>query len=114
MLDNSARYLTVERFLTGTGRPGIAARSQLMLLAAISLAALPLYLYVCKRGANRSGAEQGIKGELEMRGLPAAKPGEARNRIALSMLAAVPLMLPPLMAVAGIWTRGGASESRIG
>lgn len=106
MLDNSSRYLTVE-ILNEQGDAGLQ-RGLSVLLAAISLSALPLFLYYAKRGANQSGAEQGIKGELR-RGLPAAK--STGVRIGLSLLASVPLLLPPLMAVAGVWTSGGNSEN---
>jgi iron(III) transport system permease protein len=104
MLDNSSRYLTVE-ILNEQRDPGLQ-RGLSVLLAAISLAALPLFLYFSKR----SGTEFSAKGDAR-RGLPAAKPFESRIRIALSLLAAVPLLAPPIMAVAGIWTRGGSGES---
>ncbi len=106
MLDNASRYLTVE-VLNEQGDAGLQ-RGLSVILATISLSALPLFLYYAKRGANQSGAEQGIKGELR-RGLPAAK--SSGSRVVLSLLASVPLLLPPLMAVAGVWTSGGNSEN---
>ena len=98
MLDNSGRYLSVE-ILNEQSDPGLQ-RGLSVVLAAMSLGALPLFLIVSKRGANRAGVEQGVKGGLR-RGLPQAKPVEARWRLALSLLAAVPLLLPPLMAIVG-------------
>lgn len=104
MLDNASRYLTVE-ILNEQRDPGLQ-RGLSVLLAAISLAALPLFLYFSKR----SGAAFSAKGDAR-RGLPAAKPLESRLRVALSLLVAVPLLAPPLMAIAGIWTRGGSGEA---
>jgi len=99
MLDNSGRYLTVE-IINEKGDTGLQ-RGLSVLLAAISLGALPLFLY-CS-----SSAQLATKGDAR-RGLPVARKFDARVRIALSALAAVPLLVPPLMAVAGIWTRGGS------
>ncbi len=111
MLDNSTRYLSVE-ILNEQDDPGLQ-RGLSVLLAAISLGALPLFLYVSKRGANRSGAEQGVKGGLRQ-GLPVAKQAEARWRLALSLLAAVPLLLPPFMAVAGAFVAQAFSPHSFG
>ncbi len=104
MLDNSSRYLTVE-ILNEQRDPGLQ-RGLSVLLAAISLGILPFFLYYSKR----TGATFVAKGDSR-RGLPNARPNDSRIRMALSMLAAVPLLLPPVMAIAGIWTRGGSGES---
>ena len=105
MLDNSSRYLTVE-ILNEQRDPGLQ-RGLSVLLAAISLGALPLFLYF----SNRSGSALVLKGDAR-RGLPAARHWGAWVRLTLSIVLAVPLILPPLMAVAGIWTRGDGRESQ--
>ncbi|MEI6234443.1 MAG: iron ABC transporter permease [Planctomycetota bacterium] len=101
MLDNASRYLTVE-ILNEQRDPGLQ-RGLSVLLAAMSLGALPLFLYASKR----SGSEVGSKGDAR-RGLQVARRVEARVRLGVSALVAVPLILPPLMAIAGIWSRGGS------
>lgn len=97
MLDNSARYLTVEIF-NEAGDPGLQ-RALSVLLAAISLAALPPFLFFTRRGSALGTLDAGIKGGS--RGLP---PASARSRkwfLFASVIAAIPLLLPPIMAAAG-------------
>src|SRR5579862_3731849 len=107
MLDNSSRYLTVEIY--NENRDLAMQRSLSVLLAALSVSMLPIFLYVSKRSNAPAGAEWGVKGAAR-RGLPPARGTHARALQALSLIAAVPLLLPPLMVVGGMWTAPNPGE----
>lgn len=111
MLDNSGRYLSVEIF-NESGDPGLQ-RALGVLLALISLAALPPFLVLLKRGstakilnARVAGLDDGAKGNARG-GLPKASRRGNRWRLALSLIAALPLLAPPAMAFAGAWSAPG-------
>ena len=115
MLDNSGRYLSVEIF-NESGDPGLQ-RALGVLLALISLAALPPFLMLMKRGgatqgiiARVAGLDDGAKGNARG-GLPGASKRESRWRLGLSIIAALPLLAPPAMAIAGVWSAPGNANS---
>ena len=100
LLDTRGQYLTVEivNELSSSDPAYVAALT--LLLAVLSLAALPPFLWVQRQGAGLSFGTQGLKGGGG-RALPRAGAGEAAVRIALSLCAALLLLLPPLMIAQG-------------
>src|SRR5262249_47412482 len=80
------------------GDPGLQ-RALSVLLAAMSLTALPPFLLFTRRGSALGALDAGIKGGS--RGLPRASPRARKWYLLGSLLASVPLLLPPIMAAAG-------------
>ena len=104
ILDNPSHYLTVEIV---NNRDDLGLQRALgALLACVSLAALPGFLYFSRQGRRGSagaaeiGADvtMGLKGAAARR-LPQASPAGAALRIVLSLAALAVLLAPPAMVV---------------
>jgi iron(III) transport system permease protein len=95
ILDNSARYLTVQ-IVNEQGDLGLQ-RALSTILAALALAALPAFLLVNGKG-SAGDVTRALKGSARKTLPPARKP-EAVARLVLSCLAAVLLLAPPAMVV---------------
>jgi len=103
VLHTSGKYLTAEIVNElSSGDPAFVA-ALTSLLALISLAALPPFLWAQRKSAGLAFGTAGLKGGGG-RALPQAGQGEAALRIALSLVAALLLLAPPLMIAQGAFT----------
>jgi len=111
ILDTSGSYLTVEIASEHTDDWGLATGLTIV-LALLSLAALPPFLYMQRLAPGGPEAAAGLKGAAGRALTPATKSG-ALARIFLSLLVAVPLLAPPCIVIAGafldprVWTEHG-------
>ena len=104
ILDNSGSYLTVS-IVNNSDDPGLQSALG-VLLAALSLFALPMFLYFNRQGYSAgTEAALAIKGSAARRLAPASKAG-TRVRLLLSLAAAVILLAPLAMVVAGAFAPG--------
>ncbi len=96
LLDNSQRYLTVE-ILNNEGDPGMQ-RALSVVLAALALLALPAFLYINARGKFGDDVALSVKGAAR-RELPPVHGARAALHVAVSCVAAVILLAPPVTVV---------------
>jgi len=96
ILDNSARYLTVE-IVREAGDPGMQ-RALTAVLAVLSLAVLPLFLIATRQGKVSPEAAYGLKGTAR-RNLRSSSPRGALGRMLLSAVAGLLLIAPPALVV---------------
>jgi iron(III) transport system permease protein len=97
VLDNNGRYLTVE-IVKNDGEPGIQ-RAMTVVLAAISLAALPAFLLFNRQWHGVGDVALGVKGAARQQLRASSTPGKW-TRLSLSILAAIILLAPPATVVA--------------
>jgi iron(III) transport system permease protein len=106
VLDNSSNYLTVE-IVNRDDDPGLQ-RALSVVLALLSLAALPAFLYVNRQRYIVADVALGVKGAARRQLPPASSLGKT-VRFILSLIATVILLAPPATVVQNALSPGNGN-----
>ena len=107
LLDTNGHYLTVEILMQQHSNDRSLVAAFTVLLAALSLAALPAFLYFQRFAPGATAASAGLKGTTG-RALPRAKGWKGVLCLGISILAAVVLTVPPAtVALSAFGAPGG-------
>jgi len=110
VLDNSSHYLTVE-IVNRDDDPGLQ-RALSVVLAVVSLTALPAFLYVNRQGQVGADVALGVKGAARRQLPPASSAGKIA-RVLLSLVAMLILFAPPATVLANALAPGNGNPGGI-